>query len=121
MTAQTKGVDVVTAKLAGRCANGMERGQGVKLHAITSLQIRPDYNEAHGKALCGYEPGRRSVGWTLCTGEEVTCPRCMDKIKRAGSVCYCAPATRVQPAYQCARCELLTRYVAALARCGSQP
>ncbi|WP_369913924.1 hypothetical protein AB8810_12920 [Xanthomonas sp. NCPPB 3005] len=84
MTAQTKGVDVVAAKLAGRCANGMERGQGARIHAIPASQIRSEYNEAHGSAMCGATPGRRSVGWTLRAGEAVTCPRCMKALAGAG-------------------------------------
>lgn len=76
---------VVAAKLAGRCADGLERGQGVKMHALLASQVRGNFNEALGKALCGAEPGRRSVGWTVCVGQDISCPRCNRAISRAGA------------------------------------
>jgi hypothetical protein len=82
------GSDVVAAKLAGRCANGMERGQGVTYHAMPLDQVRgtieDPFREAWGWALCGAKPGRRSVGWTVCTGTKITCPRCLRKIEKGG-------------------------------------
>lgn len=75
---------VVAAKLAGRCADGLERGQGIKMHALPASQIRGHFNEALGKALCGAEPGRRSAGWTVCIGQDISCPRCKRAIARAG-------------------------------------
>lgn len=76
--------DVLAAKLAGRCANGLERGQGTNLHAIPATQVRQHggFVEATGKALCGAEPGRRSVGWTACESRPVTCPRCRRALAR---------------------------------------
>lgn len=78
-------VGVVAAKLAGRCATGLERGQGTNLHAIPVAQVRRNFGfvEATGKALCGAQPGRRSVGWTACESHPVTCPRCQRAISRA--------------------------------------
>lgn len=86
MTAQTKCADVIPAKLAGRCVDGMERGQGARLHAIPSTQVRAraEYKEAYGSAICGATPGRRSVGWTLLLDEAVTCPRCIKALARVG-------------------------------------
>jgi len=76
--------EVLVAKLAGRCANGLERGQGTNLHAIPYTQVRRNggYVEATGKALCGAAPGRRSVGWTACESLPVTCPRCQRALAR---------------------------------------
>lgn len=76
--------EVLAAKLAGRCANGLERGQGTKLHAIPSAQVRRHggFVEPTGKALCGAAPGRRSVGWTACESHPVTCPRCQRALAR---------------------------------------
>ncbi|MCW0447227.1 hypothetical protein [Xanthomonas sacchari] len=79
MIAPTK---FVAAKLAGRCANGMERGQGSKQHALPAEQVCFARNEAHGKAICGAVPGRRSVGWTVCDDQDVSCPRCARAIAR---------------------------------------
>ncbi|WP_267122940.1 hypothetical protein [Xanthomonas sacchari] len=79
---------VLAAKLAGRCANGLERGQGSNLHAIPSSQVRRQggFTEAAGKALCGAEPGRRSVGWTVCEQQPVSCPRCLRALERVGAM-----------------------------------
>ncbi|HEL5401710.1 TPA: hypothetical protein UOJ25_001824 [Stenotrophomonas maltophilia] len=76
--------EVLAAKLAGRCANGLERGQGTKLHAIPAAQVRQHagFVEATGKALCGAQPGRRSVGWTVCEQHLVSCPRCQRVLAR---------------------------------------
>jgi hypothetical protein len=76
--------EVLVAKLAGRCSNGLERGQGTNLHAIPSAQVRRlgGFIEATGKALCGAAPGRRSVGWTACESHQVTCPRCQRALAR---------------------------------------
>ncbi len=78
-------VEVVAMKLAGRCANGLERGQGTNLHAVPAAQVRRNFGfiEATGKALCGAQPGHRSVGWTACESQPVTCPRCQRAIARA--------------------------------------
>ena len=68
---------VMPAKLAGRCANGLERGQGRKVHAVPASFAATGF----GKALCGAQPGRRSVGWTALPAADVTCPLCK---RRAG-------------------------------------
>lgn len=61
-----------TAKLAGRCSNGFERGRGSVWHALP----RGDCY-----ALCGKTHGRHSGGWSHAeNGEPVTCPRCLKKI-----------------------------------------
>ncbi|WP_168356106.1 hypothetical protein [Stenotrophomonas maltophilia] len=80
----TAPAEVLAAKLAGRCANGLERGQGTKLHAIPAAQVRQHggFVEATGKALCGAQPGRRSVGWTVCEQHLVSCPRCQRVLAR---------------------------------------
>jgi hypothetical protein len=60
-------------RLTGRCANGGERDGGLHFHAV----IGDDW-----EALCGASPGRRSAGWSSYPGTEVTCPRCLSKIRR---------------------------------------
>ena len=77
--ARFRSVTAMAAKLAGRCTDGRELGQGVRVHAVSGT-FRADYNELHGTALCGQKPGRRSVGWTvLPPGTEVNCPRCCSR------------------------------------------
>ena len=61
-------------QLAGRCANGAERDHGARWHAIDTIS---------GRALCSASPGRRSAGWSMYRGEEVTCPRCAKVIESA--------------------------------------
>lgn len=80
----TAPADVLAAKLAGRCSNGLERGQGTNLHAIPTAQVRlnGEFVEATGRALCGAAPGRRSVGWTAYASHPVTCPRCQRALAR---------------------------------------
>jgi hypothetical protein len=64
-------------KLAGRCANGFERDRGTVYHAVPEEAS----NSGWGTALCGKEPGRRSVGWAHREGTEVSCPRCLKKLR----------------------------------------
>ena len=66
-------------KLMGRLADGCERGQGSRYHALpVGTQ---DYS--HGEALCGARAGRRSGGWGKRDGhDEVTCPRCVSRLNR---------------------------------------
>lgn len=64
--------------LAGRCADGAERDHGTRFHALPLVE-----GQVHGRALCGAVPGRRSAGWSEWGhGENVTCPRCMQKLSR---------------------------------------
>jgi hypothetical protein len=62
-----------TLTLAGRCRNGAERDHGTRWHAVPIGGY---------KALCGAEPGRRSVGWSSGRIEDqgVTCPRCKKRL-----------------------------------------
>jgi hypothetical protein len=57
-------------KLAGRCADGFERGKGSRYHAVNGYV-----------ALCGAKPGRRSAGWSSHAGVAVTCPKCLRKLE----------------------------------------
>lgn len=59
----------VPAVLAGRCANGNERGKGAVVHII------PFHFSAF--SLCGKTYGPRSAGWGLRFGVQPTCPRCI--------------------------------------------
>ena len=71
-------MNYVAMKLAGRCSDGCERGQGVRYHALP--EGTPDFT--HGPALCGAKAGRRSVGFTVKEGAAVSCPRCLSKMAR---------------------------------------
>ena len=63
----------VAAKM-GTLSSGAQRNHGVVLHLVPD-EVR---HFGHGKALCGTEPGRRSIGWaTDYEGLEPTCKRCL--------------------------------------------
>lgn len=69
--------DVLPAALAGRCANGNERGRGSVIHAVPAQ----DGNVIeHERSLCGAEPGRRSAGWSARWSAQVTCQRCLCRL-----------------------------------------
>jgi hypothetical protein len=61
-------------RLTGRCVDGGELDGGSLYHAVS----RDEGNM--GKAVCGAKPGRRSNGWSLNDGEQVTCKRCVVKL-----------------------------------------
>lgn len=66
----------ILARLTGRCADGAQRGGGVKIHWVPSGQT-------YGTALCGAKPGRLSSGWDEMDGPETpTCPRCQAKVRK---------------------------------------
>lgn len=67
------------ATLGGRCANGYERGQGIKVHAIPFNQQLETNDYCMVKAVCGAKPGALSVGWCKFAGD-ITCPRCLKRL-----------------------------------------
>jgi hypothetical protein len=69
----------IPAKLAGRCCDGFEKGQGSRVHALINATVQ-DHTFAYGDALCKAKPGRRSVGWSAMEGYGVTCPKCLKKM-----------------------------------------
>lgn len=77
-------MNTVPAKLAGRCSDGYERGQGTRVHALENVR-QPSPTDIYGDALCKAKPGRRSVGWTPMIGSDVTCPKCLKKLSLTGA------------------------------------
>jgi hypothetical protein len=74
---QMQGYEVLV--MLGRLSNGFESDHGTRYHAVKF---------GSHKAVCGAQPGRRSVGWTFDPrghGKEITCPRCIAKLKRTTS------------------------------------
>ena len=65
------------ASLAGRCANGYERGQGVRVHAVPHSQELERNGYAIQRAVCGAKPGPRSAGWIYSGMRPVTCHKCV--------------------------------------------
>lgn len=57
-------------RLAGRCSDGAERDGGTLFHVVP---------EGSWKALCGAQPGRRSVGWSAYVRATPSCIRCVSK------------------------------------------
>jgi len=75
---------IAPATLAGRCANGYERGAGRVVHAVMCADRELRFGiDSYARSLCGKTHGARSAGWGLAIGYEVTCPRC---IKLAGTL-----------------------------------
>lgn len=60
--------DLLPSVLAGRCANGYERGQGQVVHLARRDAM---------SALCGKAHGPRSAGWSARRELSPTCPRCI--------------------------------------------
>lgn len=60
-------------QLLGRLRNGAARDHGILNHAVKL---------GEWKAVCGAQPGRRSVGWVRAYDleEGVTCPRCIKRM-----------------------------------------
>ena len=65
--------------LIGRATSGSQRGGGTLYHATESGPY------GLGRALCGAKPGRRSAGWSNLPGTDVTCTRCLSKLRRTES------------------------------------
>lgn len=63
-------IKYIPLPLAGRCSNGYERGKGNLVHMV---------REGKGEALCGAEPGHRSVGWSSTPRQQATCPKCLKR------------------------------------------
>lgn len=76
---QTPTQVIVPLQKAGRCVNGFENDHGSVVHAVPN-----GIEYCRGKALCGTEPGRRSVGWVKPYGsQDITCARCLSKLAKA--------------------------------------
>ena len=73
----------ISASLAGRCANGYERDQGRRVHAVPHSDALERNYYTLTPALCGAKPGARSAGWSYSGPRPITCPRCLDKIERS--------------------------------------
>ena len=69
----------LAATLAGRCANGYERDQGRRVHAVSYTESLARNGYAIHAAACGAKPGSRSAGWSLRTDLAVNCPRCLKR------------------------------------------
>ena len=68
---------IIAAALAGRCANGYERGRGQVIHLLPS---EDGFNIAYyARSLCGKTHGARSAGWSARVMQPVTCPACKKK------------------------------------------
>jgi hypothetical protein len=73
---------LVAASLAGRCANGYERDQGTKVHALPYSKTLVQNADYTSRALCGAKPGARSAGWSCWGIRLVNCSRCLSVAKK---------------------------------------
>ena len=70
-------VDFLPASLAGRCANGYERDQGPRVHAVPFSEGLARNGYVITRALCGAKPGARSAGWSYFGPRALTCVKCV--------------------------------------------
>lgn len=70
------GKTLASAVLAGRCANGYERGRGSVVHLVAVSERELQFGINSSFAICGKTHGRRSAGWSLSEAE-ATCPKCL--------------------------------------------
>ena len=68
------------ASLAGRCANGYERGAGTVVHAVPATEHNPNDIAYYARSLCNKTHGARSAGWSPRFGAGITCARCLRKL-----------------------------------------
>jgi len=69
---------LLPATLAGRCANGDERGAGRIVHAVQASPSEVQFGiNAYARSLCGKTHGARSAGWSHDTTLAITCPKCL--------------------------------------------
>lgn len=83
MTNSISEVKHTPAALGGRCANGYERDQGSRIHAVPASDDLLRNGYCITRAACGARPGPRSVGWSMRAGFDVSCPRCLAAIAKA--------------------------------------
>ncbi len=69
-----------SAGMLGRLRSGAQGDQGRRLHVVRE----EDCDGAATPALCGAKPGLSSVGWGEIETAPATCPRCLDRLARAG-------------------------------------
>lgn len=79
----------LAAALAGRCANGYEHGQGSRIHAVPASETLARNGYCTTPAACGAKPGPRSAGWSLRSGEPVSCPRCLKRTDGVSATFHC--------------------------------
>lgn len=73
----------LAATLAGRCANGYERDQGRRVHAVPYSETLASNGYVAQPAACRAKPGARSAGWSLRADLAANCPRCLAAIAKA--------------------------------------
>lgn len=72
---------IIPVVLAGRCANGNERGGGRVVHAMEVADDHKYDSGFQGKAICGATYGARSAGFSECDkGTEISCTKCLRKL-----------------------------------------
>lgn len=78
-------IRTLPASLAGRCANGHERDQGSRVHAVPHSEELERNGYVIDRALCGAKPGPRSAGWSYTGQRTVTCPKCIARTQKGAA------------------------------------
>ncbi len=73
---------LAAAQLAGRCANGYERGAGKVVHAVnvSMHEVGVGIN-SYKYSLCNKTHGARSAGWSFSEGD-VNCKKCLKEMDK---------------------------------------
>ena len=69
---------------AGLCTSGAEAGRGRVRHLVAAYGMDAQWIFTRDKAVCGTQPGRRSVGWTEPHSQPKACERCETAATRRG-------------------------------------
>ena len=72
---------MLTATLAGRCANARQLGHGETVHVLLDYSIDGFGEISKSPALCGAKPARRSLGWDK-QDSPATCEKCLVKLAK---------------------------------------
>jgi|GEM_PF-1912476 len=71
-----------SSDMMGTLRTGRQGDQGRRLHAVPEEDC--GVWSGASPALCGAQPGPRSVGWGDVRSEPVDCPHCVARLRKAG-------------------------------------
>lgn len=80
---QPESKTVVPATMLGRCATGYEGGKGEVIHSveITAHELKMGIAD-YRLSLCGKTHGTRSAGWSMRSGQAISCAKCLKAISK---------------------------------------
>lgn len=75
---QPEAKTVVPATMLGRCATGYEGGKGEIIHSVevTERELKMGIAD-YRLSLYGKTHGTRSAGWSIRSGQAISCAKCL--------------------------------------------